>query len=69
MLFGRKLYLSAIIDLYNVEIISYKVSEDPVLKQVKYMVKKAVTHIGKTDGLILYSDQRWLYWQKAYRNI
>ena len=33
------------------------------------MVKKAVTHIGKTDGLILYSEQRCLYRQKAYRNI
>ena len=31
-LFGRKLYLSLIIDLYNGEIISYKVSERPVLK-------------------------------------
>lgn len=34
-LFGKKLYLSPIIDLYNGEIISYKVSEHPVLKQVK----------------------------------
>ena len=39
-LFGRKLYLSPIIDLYNGEIISYKVSECPVLKQVTDMVKK-----------------------------
>ena len=41
-LFGRKLYLSPIIDLYNGEIISYKVSERPVLKQVTDMVKEAV---------------------------
>ena len=40
LLFGRKLYLSPIIDLYNGEIISYKVSERPVLKQVTDMAKK-----------------------------
>ena len=56
-LFGRKLYLSPIIDLYNGEIISYKVSERPVLKQVTDMVKEAVARIGKTDSLILHSDQ------------
>ena len=60
-LFGRKLYLSPIIDLYNGEIISYKVSECPVLKQVTDMVKEAVARIGKTDSLILHSDQGWQY--------
>ena len=68
-LFGRKLYLSPIIDLYNGEIISYKVSERPVLKQVTDMVKEAVTRIGKTDSLILHSDQGWQYQHKAYRKI
>ena len=68
-LFGRKLYLSPIIDLYNGEIISYKVSERPVLKQVTDMVKEAVARIGKTDSLILHSDQGWQYQHKAYRKI
>ena len=68
-LFGRKLYLSPIIDLYNGEIISYKVSEHPVLKQVTDMVKEAVARIGKTDSLILHSDQGWQYQHKAYRKI
>ena len=68
-LFGRKLYLSPIIDLYNWEIICYKVSERPVLKQVTDMVKKAVMRIGKTDCLILHSDQGWQYQHKAYRKI
>lgn len=54
-LFGKKLYLSIIIDLYNGEIISYKVSEHPVLKQVMDMIKQAVIKIGKTDGIILHS--------------
>lgn len=68
-LFGKKLYLSPIIDLYNGEIISYKVSEHPVLKQVTDMVKEAVTRIGKTDCLILHSDQGWQYQHKAYRKL
>ena len=33
-LFGRKVYLSPILDLYNVEIVSYEISERPVLTQV-----------------------------------
>lgn len=56
-LFGSKLCLSPIIDLYNGEIINYKVSEHPVLKKVMDIVKKAVMRIEKTDSLILYSDQ------------
>ncbi len=68
-LFGRKLYLSPIIDMYNWEIISYKVSEHPVLKQVIDMVKQAVIQIEKTDGIILHSDQGWQYQHKAYRKL
>ena len=64
-LFGRKLYLSLIIDLYNGEIISYKVSERPVLKQVMDMVKQAVKRIGITDCLLLHSDQGWQYQHEA----
>lgn len=33
------------------------------------MVKEAVTRIGKTDSLILHSDQGWQYQHKAYRKI
>ena len=60
-LFGRKLYMSPIIDLYNGKIISYKVSEHTVLKQVTDMVKEAVRSIGKAESLILHSDQGWQY--------
>lgn len=60
-LFGRKLYMAPIIDLYNGKIISYKVSEHTVLKQVTDMVKEAVRSIGKAESLILHSDQGWQY--------
>lgn len=68
-LFGRKLYLSPIIDLYNGEIISYKVSEHPVLKQVTDMVKEAVRRVGKTESLILHSDQGWQYQHEIYQKL
>lgn len=44
---GKKLYLSPVIDLFNQEIISYKISERPDFKSVFDMVKSAVR---KTKG-------------------
>ena len=68
-LFGKKLYLSPIIDLYNGEIISYKVSDRPVLKQVTDMVKQAIKQTGKIDCLLLHSDQGWQYQHEIYRKL
>ena len=68
-LFGKKLYLSPIIDMYNGKVISYKVSEHPILKQVTDMVEAAVKQIKETDGLILHSDQGWQYRHKAYQKL
>ena len=39
-LFGKKLYLSPILDMYNGEIISYNISERPHLGQVMDMLEK-----------------------------
>jgi transposase InsO family protein len=47
-LFGSKLYLSPILDMYNGEIVSYTVSEHPVLGQVLDMLDKAFVKISKT---------------------
>ena len=68
-LFGKKLYLSPIIDLYNGEVISYKVSECPVLKQVTDMVKQAIKQTGKIDCLLLHSDQGWQYQHEIYQKL
>ena len=47
-LFGTKLYLSPILDMYNSEIISYTISDRPVLKQVLDMVDQAFKkHLSK----------------------
>ena len=40
-LFGSKLYLSPILDMYNGEITSYNISERPVLGQAMDMLGKA----------------------------
>lgn len=66
---GQKIYLSPILDMYNGEIISYKISEKPVLKQVIDMVKDALCNISCEDQIILHSDQGWQYQHKSYQKL
>ena len=44
---NETIYLSPIIDLYNGEIISYKITKRPILKQVLDMVEEAARKIKK----------------------
>ena len=64
---GNKLYLSPIIDLFYAEIISYELTERPVLNQVVLMLKKAFKKIPNNTNLILHSDQGWQYQHKQYQ--
>ncbi len=66
-LFGTKVYLSPIIDLFNGEVISYNISDRPVLSQVTDMLEKAFKRIKNIDELILHSDQGWQYQHKTYQ--
>ena len=66
-LFGAKLYLSPILDMYNGEIISYNISERPVLGQVRDMLDKAFEKIPDNTNLIFHSDQGWQYQHKQYQ--
>ena len=66
-LFGTKLYLSPILDMYNGEIISYSISNSPVLNQVMDMLDKAFEKIPENTNLIFHSDQGWQYQHKAYQ--
>ena len=68
-LFGIKLYLSPIIDLYNGEVISYNLSRHPNLNQVTDMLEKAFTKIPDNTNLILHSDQGWQYQHKHYQKM
>jgi transposase InsO family protein len=67
--FGNKLYLSPIIDLFNGEIISYEISEKPNFKQVVMMLKKSFKKIPNQTNLILHSDQGWQYQMKQYQRL
>lgn len=66
-LFGAKLYLSPILDMYNGEIISYTISNRPVLKQVLDMLDIAFEKIPDNTNLIFHSDQGWQYQHKKYQ--
>ena len=66
-LFGTKLYLSPILDMYNSEIVSYSISERPVLGQVMDMLDKAFEKITNDTNLIFHSDQGWQYQHKQYQ--
>lgn len=68
-LFGQKLYLSPILDLYNGEVISYNISFRPVFSQVTDMLQKAFQKLPDGTGLILHSDQGWQYQMKKYQMI
>ena len=66
-LFGTKLYLSPILDMYNSEIVSYNISERPHLGQVMRMLDDAFKKIPDGTNLIFHSDQGWQYQHKMYQ--
>ena len=68
-LFGQKLYLSPILDLHNSYLVSYTISERPVLSMVTTMLEKAYETIPDGTNLILHSDQGWQYQHKAYQRM
>ena len=68
-LFGKKLYLSPILDLHSSYLVSYTISERPVLSMVTDMLNKAFVNIPDNTNLILHSDQGWQYQHKQYQRM
>ena len=68
-LFGEKLYLSPILDLYSSDLVSYTISERPVLSMVTNMLDKAFEKIPDNTNLILHSDQGCQYQHKQYQRM
>ena len=68
-LFGEKLYLSPILDLFNGEIISYNIEKRPTFLLVERMLDKALKCLDKEDTPILHSDQGWHYQMDRYQYI
>lgn len=66
-LFGAKIYLSPIFDMFNGEIISYNISDSPNLNQVMDMLDKAFLKLENDSGLIFHSDQGWQYQHSHYQ--
>ena len=66
-MFGQKLYLSPILDLFNREIVSYSITDRPIYSQVQEMLEKAFTKNPNLEGLVLHSDQGWQYQMKVYQ--
>ena len=68
-MYGEKLYLSPILDLYNGEIIAYSINKRPVFQLVYKMLKQGLSHLNDGDRPILHSDQGWHYQMRQYREI
>lgn len=66
-LFGEKLYLSPILDLYSSDLVSYTISQRPVLNMVTAMLDEAFEKIPDGTNLILHSDQGWQYQHKLFQ--
>ena len=68
-LFGEKLYLSPILDLCSSDLVSYTISDRPVLSMVTTMLDEAFAKIPAGTNLILHSDQGWQYQHKQYQQM
>ena len=68
-LFGEKLYLSPVLDLCSSDLVSYTISDRPVLSMVTTMLDEAFAKIPAGTNLILHSDQGWQYQHKQYQQM
>lgn len=68
-LFGEKLYLSPVLDLYNGEIIGYNIENRPTYQLVSKMLDKVITSLSEGVAPILHSDQGWQYQMKQYAHV
>lgn len=64
---GSRLYLSPVLDLFNSEIISWKMATRPG-DLVKNMLIDAFQKLSPVDKPILHSDQGWQYQMASYQN-
>ncbi|WP_144497268.1 DDE-type integrase/transposase/recombinase, partial [Bacillus pumilus] len=62
------LYLSTIMDLYNNEIVAYKIDTSQDINLVLDTLREAV-ELRKPVGLLLHSDQGSVYTSHAYQNL
>lgn len=65
---NQKIYISALIDLFNREIIAFEVSDSPNLQLIKDTVEAAQRHrkLENLDGVLIHSDQGSVYRSHMY---
>jgi len=66
-LFGEKVYLSPILDLHSSDLVSFVISDRPVLSMVMNMLDAAARQLPTGAAPILHSDQGWQYQHKQYQ--
>ncbi|WP_249646178.1 IS3 family transposase, partial [Lysinibacillus sp. D3C2_S12] len=67
-IFGEKLYLSPVLDLFNGEIITYTIGYRLTYSLVSEMLEKALEKLPEECQLLMHSDQGWHYQMKQYRH-
>ena len=63
----EKIYFSPIMDLYNREIVSYSISRNPNLEQIREMLRGFFEKLPKGAHPIIHSDQGWQYQHESYQ--
>ena len=63
----RKCYQSPILDLYNGEIVSYTISDNPDLNMVMDMLDRAYAKNRTCNLQVLHSDHGWHYQHACYQ--
>ena len=58
-----------ILDLHSSDLVSYTISDHPVLSMVTTMLDEAFAKIPAETNLILHSDQGWQYQHKQYQRM
>lgn len=66
---NETLYLSTIIDLYNNEIIAYKLYNHQQTTLVMDTLKEALNNRNQPEGVIIHSDQGSVYTSFVYQNM
>ena len=66
---GKRAYLSTILDLYDIKIVAYKISNRNDLKIVIDTLNEAINKRKDVQGLIIHSDQGYQYTSFQYRKI
>ena len=64
---GEKLYLSPVMDLFNGEIVSYRIGRKAWFDLVRDMLSDALCLLGAKEKPVVHSDQGWQYQMAFYQ--